>query len=364
MSYSLEEILRNFKLEADISTYGNGHINDTYIVENEPKYILQRINTSIFESPDEVMSNILSVTEHLRSKIILDGGNPDRETLTVIRTIDNKSFYRHSDGACFRLYKFIENAVSYDIADSPEKMYGAGHAFGKFQKMLSDFPADKLYETIKNFHNTPMRFENLEKAVSENKAGRLDSVKNEIEFAFNRKHYCDVITSEIKRGNIPLRVTHNDTKLNNVMLDKDTGEGVCVIDLDTVMPGSVLYDYGDALRFGASTAAEDEKDLSKVWFDAKMFEAFTEGFLSQLIDSLTENEIKHLVFSIKLMTFECGIRFLTDYLNGDTYFKIHYENQNLMRTRTQFKLISDIESKEEEIESRLEKIINKIKQYY
>lgn len=360
MSYNLEEILRNFKIEADISSYGNGHINDTYIVENEPKYILQKINTNVFKNPDEVMENILEVTSHLRKKIKAEGGDPDRETLTVIKTIDDNCYYKLSDDAYFRLYKFIDNAVSYDIVDSPDKLYSAGYAFGKFQNMLSDFPADKLFETIKDFHNTVNRFENLKQAIKEDKMGRLSSVKDEIEFALKREYFCDKVISKMAEGKIPSRVTHNDTKLNNVMLDKDTGEGVCVIDLDTVMPGSLLYDYGDALRFGANSAAEDERDLSKVWFKEDMFKAFSKGFLTPLSNTLTDEEFNLLPFSIKLMTYECGIRFLTDYLNGDTYFKIHYEDQNLARTRTQFKLIADFESKENKLFDELKKIREEI----
>ena len=360
MGYSLNEILRNFIVEADIASYGNGHINDTYVVEMYPKYILQRINTDIFADPYNVMENISNVTNHIRKKIIKNGGNADREVLTVINTINNEPFYRCEDGSCFRLYKFIDNAVSYDIVDDPQKLKSAGVAFGKFQKYLSDFPMDKLHETIKDFHNTPVRFEAFKKALDEDIVKRADSVKEEIKFVLDRAHYCDVVVNEIKSGNIPLRVTHNDTKLNNVMLDAKTNEGVCVIDLDTVMPGSLLYDYGDALRFGGNTGAEDEADLSKVNFSDEMFEAFTEGFLSQVKDTLTKSEKENLVFSIKLMTFECGMRFLTDYLNGDTYFKVHKKDHNLLRCRTQFKLISDIESKEDKLNKKLNEIIESL----
>lgn len=360
MAYDFTKILTEFQVDADTSSYGNGHINDTFIVEKNPNYILQRINTEVFKNPDNVMENIMNVTSHIRKKIKQEGGNAKRESLKVYKTVDGKPYYRCKDGACFRLYNFIEDAISYDIVDDPEKLYSAGVAFGKFQRRLSDFPMEKLHETIKDFHNTPVRFEALKTAIKEDKAGRVKNVPEEIKFAMDREKFCDKVVKELDSGKIPLRVTHNDTKLNNVMLDKVTNEGVCVIDLDTVMPGSLLYDYGDALRFGGNTANEDEADVSKVTFDIEMFKAFTKGFLSELSQTITKKEKELLIFSIKLMTFECGIRFLTDYLNGDTYFKTHYENHNLVRARTQFKLISDIESKEKTLEKELKIILKSL----
>ena len=357
MSYTLEDIVRKFAIHVNVESYGNGHINDTYIVDDEPKYILQRINHAIFKNPEQVMSNILGVTEFLRKKIIAEGGDPERETLTVIKTVDGDSFYKTEDGNCFRMYNYIENAVSYEAVEAPEQFYQAARAFGKFQNMLADYPAEKLYETIPFFHDTTKRFADFKKAVADDAAGRAASVQKEIDFVLARYADTGVVVDAIADGRVPLRVTHNDTKLNNVMLDAVSGEGVCVIDLDTVMPGSLLYDYGDALRFGASSGAEDEIDLDKIYFDLELFEAFTKGFLEEVGDKLTPAEIELLPFSAKLLTYECGMRFLGDYLNGDTYFKIHREGHNLDRARTQFKLVADIESKLEEMKKIVAKYI-------
>lgn len=355
MSDLLYDIVRRFAIDVDIAPYGNGHINDTYIAESNPRYILQRINSKVFKNPDQVMSNILGVTEHLRAQIIKNGGDPDRETLNVVKTIDGKSYYHAENGEYYRMYKFVERAKSYDTPESPVMLYEAARAFGRFQNMLSDYPADKLYETIPDFHDTRKRFANLKRAVEEDKMGRRASVEKEIEFAFARGQETGIIVDAIADGSVPLRVTHNDTKLNNVMLDEKTGEGICVIDLDTVMPGSLLYDYGDALRFGASSGAEDEVDLDKIWFDLEMFEEFTKGFLSEVGSKLTARERELLALSAKMMTYECGIRFLTDYLEGDTYFKTHREGQNLDRARTQFKLVADMESKMDEMNAIIAK---------
>ena len=355
MENKLYEIIRNFDVEVSISPYGNGHINDTYISESNPRYILQRINHSVFKNPEQVMENILGVTEFLKDKIKRIGGDPDRETLNVVKTISGDTLYKTSDGEYYRMYKFIEGSRSYDVPESPDMLYQAARAFGRFQNLLSDYPAESLFETIKDFHDTRKRFENLRKAVEADKCGRCKLVEKEIEFAFAREKETGIIVDAISDGSVPLRVTHNDTKLNNVMLDENTGEGVCVIDLDTVMTGSLLYDYGDALRFGASSGAEDEQDLDKIWFDLEMFEAFTKGFLEEVGGSLTKTERKLLAFSAKMMTYECGIRFLTDYLEGDTYFKIHRENHNLDRCRTQFKLVADMEEKMNEMNSIVEK---------
>ena len=262
-----------------------------------------------------------------------------------VKTKDGEAFFKTEEGDCFRMYRFIENSVGYDKVENPTQFYNAAKAFGKFQKLLSDYPADKLYDTIPRFHDTEKRFADFEEAVANDVAGRKASVMSEIEFALARKADASVVLDAIRAGSVPLRVTHNDTKLNNVLLDATTGEGVCVIDLDTVMPGSLLYDFGDALRFGASSGAEDETDLDKIYFDLELFEAFTKGFLEEAGDDLTPAEIELLPFSAKLLTYECGMRFLGDYLNGDTYFKIHREHHNLDRARTQFKLVADMETK-------------------
>lgn len=350
MECNLKDVLAQFDVYSDVAPYGDGHINDTYRVKGQP-YILQRINTNVLKNPYEVMENIDLVTQYLREKIIAAGGDPDRETITIIKTKDGKNFYEADKDHVYRMFKFIEGAKTYSKVESPQQLYNAAKAFGRFQTMLSDFPAEKLHETIPQFHYTPNRVQQLRDAIENDAAGRAASVQKEIEFALFRAAEADTIVKAMEDGSVPLRVTHNDTKLNNVMLDEKTGEGVCVIDLDTVMPGSMLYDYGDALRFGASTADEDETDLSKVWFDVNMFKYFSMGYLEEMKDVITEKEIELMPFSAKLLTYECGIRFLADYLNGDTYFKIHREHHNLDRARTQFKLVEDIENKTEELKS-------------
>ena len=360
MDAILSELVYNFQMELDDTNevpYGNGHINETYVVGRAKRYIIQKINTNVFRDPEAVMRNIMLVTEHVRRSVAAEGGNPDTATLTVIPARDGKSYYRASNGDYYRAYLFIEGAVTYDQVENAEQLYHAAHAFGRFQKRLADFPADQLAEVIPNFHNTRDRFRQLREAIDANKAGRLASVMPEVEFALAREAECGIVLDAIAEGTVPLRVTHNDTKLNNVMLDATTGEGVCVIDLDTVMPGSLLYDFGDAMRFGASSAAEDETDLSKVFFRLDYFEAFVKGFIEELGDTLTPREIELLPFSCRLLTYECGIRFLADYLNGDTYFRIHREHHNLDRCRTQFKLVADMEAKADEMMAIVRKYI-------
>jgi len=355
--YTLKDILSKFNIDTNIEVYGNGHINDTYLCETSPRFILQRINTKVFKDADAVMENIYNVTRHVREKIKEAGGDPDRETLNVIPTKKGEIFYKAPDGEAFRMYKFVERTVSYDLAERPEILTYAGQAFGRFQRMLSDFPADKLHETIIDFHNTPVRVEQLKTAMENNVSGKLDSVKNETQFALEYSKYASKITDAMASGEVLLRVTHNDTKLNNVLFDDVTDEGVCVIDLDTVMPGSVLYDFGDALRFGASSCVEDETDMEKIYFDLNKFDAFAKGFIGELGSCLTEKEIELLPLSALLMTYECGIRFLADHINGDTYFKIHRENHNLDRARNQFALVRDIEKKLPEMAKIVEKYI-------
>ncbi len=345
MSNLLSEIAIAFGIDVDLKSYGNGHINDTYIIEGDPKYILQRINTAIFKHPEEVMHNIVGVTELLREKLLATGGDAQRETLTVVRTLNGESFYRCGDGSCFRMYRYVEGSIGYEQVECKEQLYEAARTFGRFQRMLVDYPTDRLFETIPKFHDTESRLSDFRQAVLDDRMGRRASVENEIAFVLSRAADASVVLDGIRTGAIPIRVTHNDTKLNNVLFDVETGKGLCVIDLDTVMPGSLLYDFGDALRFGASTGAEDETDLDKIHFDLDLFDAFTKGFLEELGDTLTPAEAELLPFSAKLMTYECGMRFLGDYLNGDTYFKIHREHHNLDRARTQFKLIADIETK-------------------
>jgi len=335
--------------------YGEGHINDTYAAyfvqedQSTKRYILQRINSKIFLRPDLLMDNITVVTAHIAAKIQADGGDSTRETLTVIPTHEGKSYVVDARGNYWRMYIFIEQTVSYQLIENPEHFYKSAIAFGRFQKQLADFDATVLHETIPNFHNTAVRFETFRKAVEEDAFGRAAGVQAEIDFAMKRAGEASLLVDMLARGELQLRVTHNDTKLNNVLIDEKSGNGICVIDLDTVMPGLALYDYGDSIRFGASTGAEDETDLTKVTMSLELFGLFTKGFLEQVGTSLTENEIDMLPWGAKLMTFECGVRFLTDHLCGDTYFKIHRDGHNLDRCRTQFKLVADMEQKWDEM---------------
>jgi len=356
LKYDLNEILSHFTVKNSIEPYGDGHINDTYVTA-KGRYILQRINSNVFKKPDEVMDNIVAVTEHIRKKLAANGEDADRGTLTVIKTKDGKNFYKTPEGDYFRVYIFIDDTITYQSIEKPQDFYHAAKAFGKFQKMLSDFPADKLHETIKNFHYTPSRYNDLMASAQNNKSGRAGEVQAELDFVKEREAYCSIVTDAMEAGLIPMRVTHNDTKLNNVLLDAKTGEGVAVIDLDTVMPGSLLYDYGDSMRFGTNTAAEDEADLSKVTCDLELFEAYTKGFIEEVGEHMTAKEIELLPMSAILLTFECGMRFLADHIDGDTYFKIHREGHNLDRARNQFKLVYDMEQKLDEMKAIVEKYI-------
>lgn len=369
-TFPLEEIIKNFNIDGEYIGYylsNDGHINNTFVLEfddglgNIKSYLLQLINTNVFKNPDELMENIVGVTEHLRKIVVDNGGDPDRECLNVYFTSDGKPYYRDADGNCWRCYNFITGAHSCQSIDDPETFANAARAFGKFQCLLADYPSETLHETIPNFHNTLSRFADFEKAVSDNIAGRADSVRDEIDFVLARRDDAGVLVKLLEKGKLPLRVTHNDTKLNNVMFDNETDEGICVIDLDTVMPGLSLYDFGDSIRFGANTAAEDEKDLSKVSLSLPLYREYTAGYLSTAGQSLTPTEVEYLPFSAKLMTFECGMRFLTDYLNGDTYFRIAYDDHNLDRCRTQFRLVEDMERKMEDMKAITQEIYSRIK---
>ncbi len=342
----------NFEGEAiSIKAFGSGHINSTYIADfGSKQYVIQKINTSVFKNPDELMDNVFAVTEYLRSEIEKSGGDAERETLNFVKTKDSKKYFKADNGECYRAYVFVKDSVCFDTADSPELFKKSGAAFGRFQRMLGSFPAKTLSETIPHFHDTLYRYENeFKKAIASADKAVLSSCKKETDFVISRKSDTDKITSLISGGEIPLRVTHNDTKLNNVLFDEKTKRALAVIDLDTVMPGSALYDFGDSIRFGASTAAEDESDLSKVSLSLEYFKAYAEGFLSEAGEVLTKTEKENLAFSAKLLTLECGMRFLTDYLNGNTYFKVDYPTHNLVRAKNQFALVSDIESKLEKM---------------
>ena len=339
----------------DVSEIQTGHINSTFVVVckkadgSQVRYILQTVNTSIFKDPEALMENISGVTNYLKKIIIANGGDTNRETLTLIPTKEGKNYLIDETGACRRMYNFIENATSYQSVERPILFENAAKAFGKFQRQLASYDAASLHETIAHFHDTPKRFCDFEKAVKDDIAHRADTVKDEIAFFFAHKDICSAITDKIATGEVPLRVTHNDTKLNNIMIDNDTDEGICIIDLDTVMPGSALYDFGDSIRFGASSAAEDEKDLSKVHFVPALFEAYVRGYLSEAGEALTEAEKDLIPMSCVLMTLECGMRFLGDYLNGDVYFATHREGHNLDRARTQIKLVSEMEAQLDEM---------------
>ncbi len=357
--FNFQKICANFKLCGNFVSaepYGEGHINDTFLVKTDKtKYILQRVNNTVFKKPEEVMENIAKVTGFMQEQIKARGGDTARETLTLVKTIDDKDYYIDDDLRLFRVYVFIDNATCYQIIENGEVFYQAAKAFGKFQKVLKDFPAGELHETIVNFHNTKDRYRIFREAIEADKAGRLSSVMDEVNFSLEREKDAGNIVDALSNKEIPLRVTHNDTKLNNVMIDDNTGLGVCVIDLDTVMPGSLLYDFGDSIRFGASTASEDELDLDKVSMDISLFEEYVKGYLEELGDSITEKEAELLPMSAKLMTLECGIRFLTDYLDGDNYFRIHREHHNLDRARTQLKLVWDMEQKMDEMHAIVRK---------
>lgn len=355
MNPHIENVVMQFDLPDGAWTaepYGNGHINETYLVTTgEKRFILQRVNGYVFPKPEDVMDNIERVTAFLKAQIEREGGDPARETLTLVKTHQGKCFTYDREGGLWRMYLFVEDTVSYDLPDTPALFELSGEAFGKFQRQMGGFPADSLHETIHDFHNTPARYRQLEDAIARNEAGRLGSVTAEIEFCRQYEREVHALLDAMEAGEIPLRVTHNDTKLNNVLLDRQTGRGVCVIDLDTVMPGLAAYDFGDSIRFGANTAAEDEQDVSKVSLSLPLFESYTKGFLAGCAGSLTRAEVEMLPMGAKLMTLECGIRFLADYLMGDTYFKTAYPEHNLVRARTQIALVADMEEKWGEMEN-------------
>lgn len=336
----MKEILAQFCLESAVvgcERYGHGHINETYLVTTVagPRYILQKISSRAFGNVPQLMENIVAVSAHLRRK----GMNP---TLTPLPTHEDMYYYLDGAGDFWRLYEFIEDSICLQKAESKDDFYQSALAFGAFAQALDDFPAHTLHETIPNFHNTPNRYRLFHEALEADVMGRAASVKEEIEFALSREAEVSVLVDMLANGELPLRVTHNDTKLNNVMLDATTREPLCVIDLDTVMPGLIAYDFGDSIRFGASTAAEDETDLSKVAFDIEYYKAYLKGYYETFPD-MTDAERKSLPIGSKMMTLECGVRFLTDYLVGDVYFGIHRPEHNLDRCRTQFALVADME---------------------
>lgn len=338
--------------------FGNGHINSTYIVvTNNNKYSLQEINTKIFTNVEGLMSNIDKVTEHIRKKAVKEGKDPHRATLNFIPNTKTGKMYLLAEKHAYRMYEYIDDVFTIETMENPENFYSAGLGFGAFAKELSDFDAGQLVETILNFHNTSSRYRDFKKALEFNYNNRLKDIKKEVAFVKARKDFMSLFVNKLQNGDLPLRVTHNDTKINNILFDNKTGAPAAVIDLDTVMPGSYLYDFGDAIRSGATHAAEDERDLSLVDFDLGLFEQFTKGYLEACGDSLTPMEIKMLPYAGTMLTLECGMRFLTDHLNGDTYFRVHRENHNLDRARTQFRLVEQMEENVDNMKEIIEKYL-------
>ena len=364
-SMELTKVISAFNLEGELQeciVFGNGHINDTFRLTFETeqgtrRYILQKMSSVVFKKPVELMENISNVTAWLKKKIRENGGDTERETLNLVMTEEGLPYHVDKEGGYWRVYKFIEGATCYDAVKNDDDFYQSAVAFGHFQRLLADYPAETLHETIPNFHNTPDRMRIFREAVQRDECGRAAGVQEEIRFIEEHEKLSHVLYDLLEEGKLPLRVTHNDTKLNNIMIDDATGKAICVIDLDTVMPGLSAHDFGDSIRFGASTGAEDERDLSKISCDLHLYEVYTKGFIEGCGGALTETELDMLPWGAVLMTFENGIRFLTDYLEGDHYFKIHRDGQNLDRCRTQLKLVSDMEEKMQQ----MQQIVNKYK---
>ena len=358
----IDKIIKMFNLNGElinVSEINSGIINNTYVAEfkekdgNIKRYLIQRINTTVFTQPFKLMKNIENVTTYLRKEQMKEG-DKEHQILEIIRTKDGKNLgYIEENGerSYYRVYDFIENAISYNHADDAKIVYNAGKAFGNFQRLLRNFPMVKLYETIPNFHNTPKRYNDLINDVILDPEGRVDEVTKEIIFLLTRRDDYGEITEKLGTEDVPIRVTHNDTKVSNVMMNKQNGDYLAVIDLDTVMPGSMLYDYGDGIRSIAITAPESEKDLSKVDINLEYFKSFTDGYLSEMAPYITDSELSLMGESIRIITLELAIRFLDDYINGDAYFKTRYKKHNLDRARNQMKLAQKIEEKMEYINS-------------
>ena len=352
----IDEVIGKFNIKGElvcVDINDSGNINKTYVAtfKNEDgslrKYLVQRINTTVFTEPYKLMKNIEGITSYLKRQMRKDGDSTHR-VLEVVKTKDNKTLcYIENEGKrdYYRIYEFIENAVTYNYSTDANIVYHTGAAFGNFQKSLIDYPMNRLHETIPDFHNTSKRYQKLIDDIKIDPEGRVMEVDNEIVFILMREDICPMIMDLLGTDKVPYRVTHNDTKVNNVMMNAETGEYMAVIDLDTVMPGSLLFDYGDGIRSTASTAAEDETDLSKVHLNLELFEAYTRGYLSEMAPYITEDELDLMGESIRIITLELAIRFLNDYINGDTYFKTNYPKHNLDRTRNQLRLVQDIENK-------------------
>jgi len=356
----LKKIAESFDIGdtvVNVEKIGNGNINSSFKVTCEKRnYFLQKINTAVFKNPEMLSENIITVCKYQRELVLSRGGDPEREAMNPIMTLGGNSIYEHS-GEFWRMFKFVEGSVSYD-STTPELFEKAGNAFGCFQRDFDKFDAAMLHETIAYFHDTAHRYEVFCEAAENDTAERAASARNEIAFIKERKEVCSLIVDELKSGAIPLRISHNDTKLNNILFDEKNGDTLTIVDLDTVMPGSLLYDFGDAIRFGASTASEEETDLSKVSFDINMFKRFAAGYLGGIGDGITDREIELLPISVLVMALELGIRFLTDYLMGDVYFGAKHPAYNLERARVQLTLCADIEKKLEEMSVVIAEIVS------
>ena len=359
----VKNIVYQFDIEGEVIDYvpfGNGHINETKLVTVKTEngnfqYVLQRINKNVFKQPELLMDNYVGVTKFIRKKIEEMGGDPLREVINAIYSKDGKPYVIDEEGQYWRLLVYVTDSMSYDKVERPEQFYESAVSFGDFQYMLRDYPAETLHETIVNFHNTPDRFRQLKEAIENDAKGRLSEVMAEVEFARAREQFTHTLEDAHQAGKLPLRVTHNDTKLNNILFDVNTGRPLCVVDLDTIMPGYSVNDFGDSIRFGATTALEDETDLSLVNFDISLYELYVKGFIEGAKGGLTEGELEMLPIGAIMMTLECGMRFLADYLNGDTYFRIHRPSHNLDRCRNQFKLVADMEKQLDQMKAIVKK---------
>lgn len=351
----MQDVLKNFRLQGGVVScepYGCGHINRTYLVvmDSGKRYILQGLSTVAFKDIPGLMENVGAVTRHLARKV-----SEERGCLHLVPTVDGADYYHDGTQGYWRVYDFVEDSLCLQAPETPEDFYQSAVAFGTFQRQLADFPAETLHETIENFHNTPDRYAKFKAVLAQDRLGRAKDAQYEIQEFLKREADGATLMNMLHEGKLPLRVTHNDTKLNNVMLDAKTRKPLCVIDLDTVMPGLLAFDFGDSIRFGAATAAEDEQDLRKVSMDLELYRIFAQGFISAC-PQLTEAEYVSLAWGARTMTLECGLRFLTDYLDGDQYFAIHREGQNLDRCRTQLKMVQDMESKWEKMLAIIEEI--------
>lgn len=335
----------------NIVPLGIGNINDSFLAEGKEKYVLQRINTDVFRDPSAVMKNLQLVCAHLEKKIRQEGGNPYRESLQFLQNkTDGSLLYTDEDGSCWRMYRYVDDVVTLQSISSPEEAFRAAFAFGRFQSRLSDFDATHLTETIPDFHHTEKRWETFLTAVREDRAGRAKEVEDLIQKAHHLSYLAPRLTSLLESGALPVRVTHNDTKINNILFDKETGEGICVIDLDTVMPATALYDFGDMIRSGANATDEEDTDLSRVFLDMEYYEAFVRGFMAGTEGRLTKTETENLALSALVITFELAIRFLGDYLNGDVYFSIRTPRHNAERAANQLALAMDMEKKYDQMQ--------------